>query len=126
MKPGFFTAHLYGTKGDKLRLSSRQMPTLEDAKNWADFLNEEEARKPAGKRKLHFAFQVHLPRSIWIVNESGVDVKITHGWGDDGCQYDISGDGTRVSRIEHDGEDYYESGAFDAHYRPYSEKENQA
>lgn len=121
--PEFFTAYFFGEMHDKLRLSSRKLVSLGDAQNWADFLNSEEQKKTRARRKTHFAFQVFPSKVVWIVNENGDDIRITDGWGDDGCQYSISGNGERVARIGHDGEDFYEAGAFDAHDRPYSEKE---
>lgn len=57
----------------------------------------------------------------WIVNESGDDVRIVLGRGDDGEPYRVDRDARTVLRVHDDG---LVSGEFDLHDMPFSQKKD--
>lgn len=54
MKPGFYTAALFGRDHNKLKISSVRFIDRPDAENWAEFLNIKDPK--------HFV--IHVPAEL--------------------------------------------------------------
>ena len=57
-KEVFHTVYIFGRNYDKMKRSSCNFRSRDDAEGWAEFLNSEEDNKPAKKRLKHFVVQV--------------------------------------------------------------------